>query len=299
MGRLSIMVQQVGRLSARPSRAVRRGLGRNRVGRAMLHVFDQSTDGPLIHYASAMAFDLFLGAIPLLALAGFLFGRLLADDSALRAVSLLLDSSPVQVQTLAREELGRQAPEMLAPLAIAGALWLGSSACATCMHFLELRAGGRQRPWWERRLLSLLWVVGTVLAFGVASAFVFTVVGGPSRLFESLLTPETANKTAYLLAVGLLYSLAGLWLAAFYRVVLHAKGVKRQVFAGAVFAIALTLLASFGFALYVARLARYAMYYGSLAAVAITMAWLWLLCFFVLAGAEFLLSYDESPPSRA
>jgi hypothetical protein len=29
------------------------------------------------------------------------------------------------------------------------------------------------------------------------------------------------------------------------------------------------------------------------------MAWLWLLCLFVLLGAEFLLSYDELPPSRA
>jgi hypothetical protein len=27
--------------------------------------------------------------------------------------------------------------------------------------------------------------------------------------------------------------------------------------------------------------------------VAVTMVWLWLMCFFVLAGAEFLLSYDE------
>jgi YihY family inner membrane protein len=291
------MLEQVGRLSARPKAAVRGNLGRHRIGRALLDVVDESIDGPLLHYASAMAFDLFLGSIPLLALAGWLFGRLLADDSALRAVSLLLNSSPVQVQALAHDELGRFAPEMLAPVAVAGALWLGSSACATCMHFLELRAGGRRRPWWERRLISLLWVIASLLLFGLGSAFVFAVVGGPVRVLQSLFTPETANRTAYALAVALLYLLAGLWLAAFYRIVLHARGVKRRVFVGAVFAIALTLLASFGFAIYVAQLARYALYYGTLSAVAITMVWLWLLCFFVLAGAEFLLSYDESPPS--
>jgi membrane protein len=138
-----------------------------------------------------------------------------------------------------------------------------------------------------------------VVLFGLGSALVFYLVGGPVRLLESLVTPETANKTAYALAMALLYLLAGLLLAAFYRVVLHARGVKRRIFAGAAFAITLSLLASFAFAVYVARLARYALYYGSLAAVAITMAWLWLLCFFVLLGAEFLLSYDELPPSRA
>jgi membrane protein len=273
--------------------SVRRGLARRRAGRALLAVLHNSAEGPLLHYASAMAFDLFLGSIPLLALAGWLFGQLLTNDSAARATGLLLGSTPIQVQNLAREELNRTTPEMLAPVAIAGALWLGSSACATCMEFLERRAVGESRPWWQRRILSLLWVTGTLLAFGLGSAGVLYIVGGPVRILQSMVSSEAADATSYPLALALLYGLSVLLLAGFYRIVLPQRGVRRRVFLGAAIAIVLSVLTSLIFAVYVARLAQYALYYGSLAAVAVTMVWLWLMCFFVLAGAEFLLSYDE------
>ena len=273
--------------------SVHRGLARRRGGRALLSVVTSSVDGPLLHYASAMAFDLFLGSIPMLALAGWLLGQLLTDDSAVRAASLLLGSTPVQVQELAREELSRSAAGMLAPLATLGALWLGSSACSTCMEFLERRAVGTSRPWWQRRLLSLLWVSGTLLAFGLGSAAVLYFVGGPVRVLQSMVSTRAADATAYPLAVGLLYGLSVLLLAGFYRIVLPRRGMRRRVFLGAAVAIVLSVLTSLGFAVYVARLAQYALYYGSLAAVAVTMVWLWLMCFFVLAGAEFLLAFDE------
>jgi membrane protein len=186
---------------------------------------------------------------------------------------------------------------MLAPVALAGALWLGSSAAVTCMQFLEQRAGVASRAWWQRRLVALLWVIASLFVFGLGSTVVFAVVGGPVRMLESFVGSAAVDRTGYLLALGLLYGLSGLLLAAFYRVVLHARGARRSVFKGAAFAIGLSVLASLGFAIYVTRLARYAVYYGSLAAVAITMAWLWLLCFFVLAGAEFVLSYDEPSDS--
>jgi membrane protein len=40
------------------------------------------------------------------------------------------------------------------------------------------------------------------------------------------------------------------------------------------------------FAYYASHLARFALFYGSLAAVAITLGWLWLICFSILASAE-------------
>jgi len=293
MGRLRHSLHTMGNRASGLRTSVHRGLRRSRAGRALLSVLDNSVEGPLLHYASAMAFDLFLGSIPMLALAGWLFGQLLTDDSALRATSLLLGSTPIQVQDLAREELGRSNAEMLAPLAIAGALWLGSSACSTCMEFLERRAIGKSRPWWQRRILSLLWVTGTLLAFGLGSAAVLYVIGGPVRMLQSIVSPRAADVTSYPLALGLLYGLSVLLLAGFYRVVLPQRGVRRRVFLGAAIAIVLSVVTSLGFAVYVARLAQYALYYGSLAAVAVTMVWLWLMCFFVLAGAEFLLAYDE------
>jgi membrane protein len=161
------------------------------------------------------------------------------------------------------------------------------------MQYLEERAPETRRSWWKRRVWALVWVTASILVFGIGSALVFSFIGGPIRLLESLVSQESAAHTSYVLALGLLYGLALLMLAGFYRVVLHARGKRRGVFVGAALAISISGVTSFLFAVYVARLASYALYYGSLAAVAITMVWLWLLCLFVLAGAEFLVSYGE------
>lgn len=293
-GRFGAMLEEVEALSQRPRALVRRGLSRFASGRALMHVVAQSFEGPLLHRASAMAFDLFLGAIPLLALAGWFFGHVVADGSGRRAAALLLGVTPVQVQALADDELSRSTPEMLAPLAVLVTLWLGSSACGTCMDYLERRIGTPPRPWWKRRLLSLAWVTGSLVVFIGGSALVFFITGGPVQMLESLVSPNTEGVAAYPLSLLLLYGLALLLLAGFYWVVLPHQRIRRRVFIGAALGIVLFVLVSSVFALYVASLAKYALYYGSLAAVAVTMAWLWLMCFLVLAGAEFLVSYEEA-----
>jgi membrane protein len=89
--------------------------------------------------------------------------------------------------------------------------------------------------------------------------------------------------------LALLVSLAGAiaGLAAFYRVsVSHRKRVARRVFPGAALAVALWLVISWGFGLYVRSLTDYAVFYGSLAAVAVLLVWLWLASLAILVGAE-------------
>jgi membrane protein len=76
-------------------------------------------------------------------------------------------------------------------------------------------------------------------------------------------------------------------LCAFYRfAVSHARRVRRRVLPGAVLAVALWIVVSWGFGLYLRTLASYTVYYGSLAAVAVLMVWLWLMSLAILIGAE-------------
>ncbi len=90
-----------------------------------------------------------------------------------------------------------------------------------------------------------------------------------------------------LLALALSVGLATAVLAAFYRFsVSHAKRVTRRVLPGAVLAVALWLVISWAFGLYVSTLAEYAVFYGSLAAVAVLLVWLWLTSLAILVGAE-------------
>jgi uncharacterized BrkB/YihY/UPF0761 family membrane protein len=76
-------------------------------------------------------------------------------------------------------------------------------------------------------------------------------------------------------------------LAGFYRFsVSHPRRVRRRVVPGAVLAVGLGLVISWGFGLYVRSLTDYAVFYGSLAAVAVLLVWLWLASLAILVGAE-------------
>lgn len=239
---------------------------------------------------SAMAFNLFLAAIPMLALSGWLFGKLLLGDheSVLQTTALLLNLTPHEVQTLTWQQLDRFALGSVAPFALVGALWTASGAFHTSMSLLETTAGTARRPWWRKRLISLLSVVLSILLFGSCALLAVWISVGPARLFVALSGGElqlNPGVTHYLLL--LLLSLLGiLTLALFFFVASPRPGVRRRIFPGAVMAVLSGSAISGGFAYYAGHLARFALFYGSLAAVAVTLAWLWLVCLSVLVGAE-------------
>lgn len=89
--------------------------------------------------------------------------------------------------------------------------------------------------------------------------------------------------------IGLAFTLAVATggLSVFYWVaVRRTPGVKRRVFPGALLAVVVWMVASWGFGLYVRSLAEYAVFYGSLAAVAVLLVWFWLTSLAILVGAE-------------
>lgn len=239
---------------------------------------------------SAMAFDLFLAAIPMLALAGWLFGKLLLGDneSVLRTTALLLDLTPSEVQTITWQQLDRFALDSVAPIALVSALWMASGAFHTSMSLLETTAGTARRPWWKKRLLALFSVVLSIAMFGSCALLAVWVSVGPARLFVLLsggdveLNPGFAH---YLLLALLAVLGVGLF-ALFFYVASPRPGVRRRIFPGAVLSVVAGSAISGAFAFYAGHLGRFALFYGSLAAVAVTLAWLWLVCLSVLVGAE-------------
>lgn len=245
--------------------------------------------GEIAAATGAMAFDLFLAAIPMLALSGWLFGRLLRDhESVLQATALLLNLTPSEVQGLTGQQLDQFAPSAVAPLALLGALWIASGAFHTSMALLETSAGPLRRPWWRKRVISLISVVASIALFALATALSVWMSGGPARLLAVLSDGSAvldAGVTQWLL-LGLLAILGVGFLALFFFVASPRPGVRRRLFPGAVAAVLSGSLVSLAFAYYAGHLARFAMFYGSLAAVAVTLAWLWFVCFCLLAGAE-------------
>jgi membrane protein len=239
---------------------------------------------------SAMAFDLFLAAIPMLALSGWLFGKLLLSNhqSVLQTTALLLDLTPNEVQAITWQHLDRFALGSVAPFVLLGALWAASGAFHTSMTLLEASAGTARRPWWRKRLIALGSVLGSIALFGSCALLAAWISGGPARLFIAMSGGDVqlnAGVSHWLLLVLLALLGVGL-LALFFYVASPRPGVRRRVFPGAVVAVVAGCAVSGAFAFYAGHLARFALFYGSLAAVAVTLAWLWLVCFAVLMGAE-------------
>ena len=224
------------------------------------------------------------------------------------------------------ERLAGAGGTALGPLAAASFLWIASGGTHGLMNAIEVVVGAPRRPWWKKRLLSVAWVFAALASFALASFTLVqwdAVMHPPTIASASVASsPPAAVGSARrslasgahaqqdepprsesprrrraqrivrsggerALALGLSTVMATAVLAAFYRLAIsHSKRVVRRVLPGAALAVALWLVISWAFGLYVSTLADYAAFYGSLAAVAVLLVWLWLTSFAILVGAE-------------
>jgi membrane protein len=246
--------------------------------------------------ASAMAFDLFLAAIPMFALAGWLFARMSqGSDAVLTSASLLVDLTPQEVRSLIWTQLGQFSVTAVAPVALLGALWLASSAFNTLMAVFEITVGAERRPWWKRRLIALSCVIMAIGLFMASGTLAVTLAGGPAALlhFVALGQVPLLDRASHFLLLALVLLIATALLAGFFRIAVKRPGVVRRVWPGAIVTVAASGSASLGFAYYAHHLARFALFYGTLSAVAIVLGWLWIMCLTLLLGAELNLQLED------
>jgi membrane protein len=237
----------------------------------------------------------------MLALAGWVFARALsADPRAMSSLSLLLDLTPLEVHELLRRHLARFSGVEVAPLALAGSLWLGSSAFHTLMSVFEQGSpASRKRSWLQKRLLAMACVLFSIAGFAIGTSVALYLAGGPVSFLRSLVTgvdlgPELGHG---LVLLALLTTLTAL-LAGFFRIAVRRPGVARVIWPGALVTVVIGALSSLAFARYAAELARFSLFYGGLAAVAVTMIWLYVLCGALLLGAELNVELETDKTER-
>lgn len=226
--------------------------------------------------ASAMAFNVFLGFIPVLVLIGWL---LAVAHSQSAIMDPTLGMLPPSIAELAHAELlrvGDVRAAKVAPLTIAGFLWLASSGTSAVMRTFELALGARRRAWWSQRLIALGWVAGMIVTFSVTFVGVVWLDGA--------LRGAVGGRLG---AVGLVWLELTAGLAVLYRVaVRHPAGVRRRAWPGAFVATIGVMLLTWGFGNYVRSFSRMALFYGSAAAIATLLVWLYLVSLAVLVGVE-------------
>jgi membrane protein len=180
---------------------------------------------------------------------------------------------------------GEQALSIGLALSLLAVLWSASGGVQGLVKSLNLVYDEREtRGFLKLRGLSLLLTLGAIVVAVVALALitVFPAVIDDLGLGEA---GELAASIGRWVILALLVLVA---LAVLYRFAPDRANPRwRWVSWGAVVALVLWLLGSFGFSWYVDNFGKYNQTYGALAAVIILLLWLYLSAFAVLLGAEF------------
>jgi membrane protein len=239
--------------------------------------------------ASAMAFDLFLAFVPMLALAGWVVAHVLkASEGALASGSVLFDVTPSQMHTLLARHFQRLEATSLAPLASISGWWLASSAFHTLIGVYEDAFKIDPRPWYKTRVIALVCALLAICALSLSGTVGLIVAAGTGNpVARLLLAPVGALGLGKWLGTGAALIVATAFFSLLFQVSVRRKrNIRRHVVPGAMVAVILGALCTVAFGYYASQLGRFAVFYGGLAAVAITMAWLWLWCISTLLGVE-------------
>jgi membrane protein len=171
---------------------------------------------------------------------------------------------------------------------IAGALWSASGYVSGFMwasnRIYDVEEG---RPAWKKLPVRLGVTVVTVLLLALSSVAV-VVTGGLARQVGNLVGVGSTAVTVWDIAKWpVLLLFVSLMLAILYWAAPNVKHPSfRWVSPGGILAVAIWLIASGAFALYVANFSSYNKTYGSLAAIVIFLVWLWISNIAILLGAE-------------
>jgi len=120
--------------------------------------------------APAMAFHFFLSLVPVLVLIGFVLGQVVRQRGVDALLGPAFEATPDAAEQIIRAELERLAganAATIAPLSVLGFFWLAAGGTHGLMDELEVIAAAPRRPWWRKRLLAHVWVVGTLAAIAV------------------------------------------------------------------------------------------------------------------------------------
>lgn len=246
----------------------------------------------LTYYGVLAIFPALLVVVSLVSLAGGSVSQGLINN-----VQGLAPGAVKQILTTALTELqhGRSGAGLVGAVGLAAALWSASKYVAAFMRasnaIYDVAEG---RPIWKTLPIRIAITLATVTLLS-ACAIAVVVTGALARHAGDLLGIGPAAVTAWeiakwpilLIVVSFLFSLL-------YWASPNAKQGFRWVTPGGFLAVLIWLIASAGFALYVAAFSSYNKTYGSIAALIIFLVWLWISNLALLLGAELNAELERS-----
>lgn len=249
---------------------------------------DQCTDiaAALTYYAVLAVFPAILALTSMLSLFG---NGASTVDAVMKIVRQVGPPSAVDAVRPMVESF-TQAPGAGVALIVglAGALWSASGYVGAFGRAMNrVYEIGEGRPVWKLRPMQLLVTLISLVLVAVAAVLlvvsgpVATAIGEAIGIGSTLITVWEIAKWPVLLAVVVLL------VAILYWATPNVKQPRfRWISVGAVTAIAIWIIASALFGLYVATFSNYSKTYGSLAGIIVLLLWLWITNLALLFGAE-------------
>ena len=243
--------------------------------------------------AAQLSYYFLLALFPLLLFLVTLLGYFAHAGSQLRNtllgyVATVMPWSAVQLVHNTLDEINRSKGGGKLSFGLVAALWAASTGMGAISQTLNVAYHVKEtRAWWKVRLVSILLTIALSILIVVALAIVlyggrigdaFAVHLGFSRAF---------NITWKILQwpIALFFLLIGFNLIYYFAPDLRRRNRKWST-PGAVVAVVLWLLISFGFRIYLHFFNTYSLTYGSLGALIVLMLWFYLTGAVILIGGE-------------
>lgn len=255
--------------------------------------WSQFWEDRILDQSAKLSFYFLLSLFPLLIFLIALLGLLLQSgpvpqDTLHKYLAAVVPGSASGLIDRTLEEIARAPVAGKLSLSLLFALWTASKGMAAIIEALNIAYKVEEsRSWWKKYLVALeLTIISLVLT---AAALLLMIYGGRlSKMIQS--------------NFGFSSFIAGMWkilqwplllafvLAAFNILYLYAPNIKHRrwhwLMPGTAVGVALWVMASFGFKLYLSLFDRFTVTYGSIGTVIILLLWLYLSGTAILIGGE-------------
>ena len=267
-----------------------RGLTWEEFGRRL---WSQVVRDDVMASAAQLSFYFVLALFPFLLFLTSLLGYFAESGTELRAnlLGYLGSVAPAKAYALIHDtvdEIAAKRGSGKLSFGLIAAVWVASTGMRAIIKSLNAAYGVKEaRPWWRQRLVA----IGLTIALAVFIVAALTLMFYGSQItllvarrfeFGDLFT-RTWNVVRWVFVLAFV-------LLAFTSVYLFAPNVKevrwRWITPGSILAVALWLLISFGFSLYLRFFDSYSATYGSLGAMIVLLLWLYMTGAAILIGGE-------------
>jgi membrane protein len=269
--------------------------GRGGLGWAELakRVWREVNDDDIFGNAAKLSYYFLLALFPLLLFLTTLLGYFADAGSDLRneLIRILGTVIPAQASSLIFDtvnEVEEHAGGGKLSFGIIATLWAASNGMGAITDALNVAYEVKEtRPWWKSRLVALLLTL--ILSVLILSALLLVLFGG--KIAEWVAASYSFGSVFVTTwAIAQWVAVLGFVLLAFALIYYFAPDVRvrrwQWITPGTVTAVALWLLVSFAFRLYLHFFNSYSATYGALGAVIILMLWFYLTGAAILIGGE-------------